>query len=57
MKENISICESGTKKSQTITSKTVYGKFIFFDKIYVKVEIVRRTKSDKLELKKLISIF
>jgi hypothetical protein len=56
MNDNQGVSDNGIKKSHITVSKTVYGKFIFLDKIYVNTLIVKRKNSDKVALKKVTSI-
>lgn len=52
----MSILDKGIKSNPTNKSKTVYGKRIFLDKIYVKTDIPNKKNKDKDALKKVTSM-
>ncbi|MDP2395999.1 MAG: hypothetical protein Q8S84_06915 [bacterium] len=46
--QNNDILEIGTNNNPIITSKTVYGKFIFLLKMYAKEQITNKIKNDSV---------
>lgn len=52
--ENVSVLAKGTKKIQTITSNTVYGKLIFLLTKKVQLAIKSNKRKDSVPVRKVI---